>query len=113
MPQPPESRIRILVTTFAKEEEASDVVRTLVREHLAACGTLLPRARSIYAWEGSIEDSEEVVVLLKTTTDCATRVADRLKALHSYEVPEVLVLDADCANAAYGQWIADFVSLDR
>lgn len=102
--------IRILVTTLAKEEQASDIVRTLVREHLAACGTLLPRARSIYAWEGSIEDSQEVVVLVKTTTACAARAADRLRMLHPYEVPEILVFDAESANAAYGQWIADYVA---
>jgi periplasmic divalent cation tolerance protein len=101
------SDLRILVTTFSKEEQATEIIRTLIREQLAACGTLLRGARSIYVWQGNLEDGEETVVILKTTTAAATAAATRLKELHPYEVPEILILSAECANAAYGQWISE------
>jgi len=105
--------IQILVTTFSKEEEAAEVVRTLVREQLAACGTLLRGARSIYVWQGNLEDSEEIVVILKTTAEAAPAAATRLKELHPYEVPEILILTPECANPAYAGWIAGTVSPAR
>lgn len=108
MPSPPE--LRILVTTFAKEEQAAEIIRTLVRERLAACGTLIRNARSIYAWQEGLEDSEETVVLFKTTVDAAPAAARRLKELHPYEVPEILQLAAGCANAAYGRWVSGIVA---
>ena len=110
MPQPPEPAIvRCIVTTFPKEELAADAVRTLVREQLVACGTLIRGARSIYVWHGNLEDSDEIVVIFKTTSEAAPGAAARLKELHPYEVPEILVLTTDCANAAYGRWIDENV----
>lgn len=109
MPQPPESgepaAVRCIVTTFAKEEEATEVVRTLVREQLVACGTLLRGARSIYIWKDNLEDSDEIVVIFKTTASAAPAATVRLEELHPYEVPEILVLTPESANAAYAQWI--------
>ncbi|HEY8902790.1 MAG TPA: divalent-cation tolerance protein CutA [Chthoniobacterales bacterium] len=100
-----DSDLKVLVTTFSKEEQATDVVRVLVRERLVACGTLLRGARSIYVWEDHLEDTAEIVVIFKTTAAVARAAADRLKELHPYKVPEILILDADCANPAYAQWI--------
>lgn len=109
MPQPPEpAALRCLITTFAKEEEAAEVTRTLVRERLAACGTLIRNARSIYTWQGNLEDTEEIVVILKTTR--ADDAGSRLKELHPYDVPEILVLTPESANAAYSKWVADACS---
>jgi periplasmic divalent cation tolerance protein len=105
----PTSEIRILVTTFSKEEQATEVVRTLVREQLVACGTLLRGARSIYVWQGNLEDTEEIVVIFKTTATAAPAAAARLKELHPYEVPEILVLSAESTNAAYALWVAENV----
>jgi periplasmic divalent cation tolerance protein len=102
-----DSESRLLVTTFAKEEQATEIVRTLVRERHVACGTLLRGARSIYIWQGRLEDVEEIVVHFKTTAAAAPGAAARLKELHPYDVPEILVLAPDCANAAYAQWVGD------
>jgi periplasmic divalent cation tolerance protein len=101
------SEIRILVTTFAKEEHATDIVRTLVREQLVACGTLLRGARSIYVWQGNLEDAEEIVVIFKTTAEAAPSAAARLKELHPYEVPEILLYEAESLNPAYTKWVGD------
>jgi periplasmic divalent cation tolerance protein len=104
-----DSELRLLVTTFAKEEQATEIVRTLVRERHVACGTLLRGARSIYVWQDQLEDAEEIVVHFKTTAAAAPKAAARLKELHPYDVPEILVLAPDCADAAYAQWVGENV----
>jgi periplasmic divalent cation tolerance protein len=102
--------LKLLVTTFAKEEQATDIARTLVRERLVACGTLLRGARSIYVWNDQLEDADEIVVLFKTTAAAASKAAARLQELHSYECPEILVISPECANAAYAQWVGESVN---
>lgn len=104
---PPE--VRVLVTTFAREGDATSAVRTLVLERLAACGTLIHRARSIYAWKGNLEDIEEIVVWIKTTADRAEAAAARLRELHPYECPEILAMAPECLNPAYAAWVAESV----
>jgi len=99
--------IRILLTTFASEDAAALVVRTLVEERLAACGTILPGARSIYRWNGEIEDASETLVLLKTTAASSAALEARLRELHPYEVPEVVLFDPASAGSAYSQWLED------
>ncbi len=105
MPQPPE--LTILVTTFAREADATAAVRTLVGEKLAACGTLIHQARSIYVWQGRIEDVAEIVVWIKTTPERAAAAATRLKEIHPYECPEILVLSAQSLNPAYSAWVSE------
>jgi periplasmic divalent cation tolerance protein len=105
--QPDNAALRCIVTTFSKEDQAAEIVRTLVREQLVACGTLLRGARSIYKWKDAIEDCDEIVVIFKTTEASLPYAIVRLKELHPYEVPEILVLSPECANAAYGQWVAN------
>lgn len=95
--------IHVVLTTFANAADAETAVRTLVEENLAACGTLIPGARSIYRWEGRMEAADEIVVLLKTTR--ATELTSRLRAIHPYETPEILTLDAAAASEAYARWV--------
>ncbi len=101
------AELKLLLTTFADDQSAADIVRTLVRERLVACGTLLPRARSIYVWDGKLADTEEIVVLLKTTAGRAEAAADRLRDLHPYDCPEILAVDPQCLNPAYATWVAE------
>jgi periplasmic divalent cation tolerance protein len=105
MPQPPE--LTILVTTFAGEANATAAVRTLVGEKLAACGTLFHQARSIYAWQDRIEDAAEILVWIKTTPERAAAAGARLKEIHPYECPEILVLPAQSLNPDYSAWVIE------
>lgn len=102
---PPE--VTVLLTSFAREADATGTVRTLVNERLVACGTLLHRARSIYVWQGNITDTEEIIVLLKTSPDRAAAAAARLREIHPYECPEILTLDASSLNPAYTAWLGN------
>ena len=101
------ARLRLVLTTFADEASAVAVVRQLVQEHMAACGTLLPGARSIYTWQGTMQETTEVVVLFKTADSCAGALKERLRELHPYEVPEILDWHPDHVDAAYASWVLD------
>jgi periplasmic divalent cation tolerance protein len=99
----------LTVTTCATRAEAKRLARALVKERLAACVTLLPGAVSIYAWKGKVEESAELVLLIKSTSGASRRLEARLKALHAYEVPEVLTFRASGGSAAYLRWIRESV----
>lgn len=98
--------IRLVVTTFADADDAARVVRLLVEERLAACGTILPGARSIYAWEGAVEDAAEVVVIFKSTASALSALEARLKAIHPYKIPEIIALDPASVSGDYAAWVA-------
>jgi len=97
--------IRLVLTTFASPEDAEKIVRLLVEEKLAACGTITPGARSIYVWEGKIADSQEAAVLLKTTVEKFPALEKRLLALHPYETPEIIAIDPTSVSADYAKWV--------
>lgn len=99
--------IRLVLSTFADSEQAAGVVRALVEERLAACGTILPGAQSIYRWKGAIEDASEVMVLLKTTADKLPALQDRLLVLHPYETPEILAIEPSAVSPTYADWLVE------
>ena len=92
--------------TFASDEEARRIARTLVEERLAACANILGDCHSIYRWQGAIEESAEVAALFKTRADLAETLIDRLAELHSYEVPAAVVWPISKAWPAYAGWVA-------
>lgn len=97
----------LLMTTFADEQTAVIAVRHLVEEGLAACGTLMPQARSVYMWQGSVQEDQEVVVWIKTTQTCLEPCQRRLEELHPYEVPEIITFESSTVGNAYFQWVQD------
>ena len=95
----------LLITSFAEEMRAASTIRVLVEERLVACGTIIPKAKSIYAWQGKIEESYEVIVVLKTTQTLQSSCMNRLKSLHPYEVPEMIVIEPTAVSESYAAWI--------
>ncbi|MDD5350344.1 MAG: divalent-cation tolerance protein CutA [Chthoniobacteraceae bacterium] len=103
-----EDAIPLLVwTTFPEPESARRIARTLVEERFAACANVLGGVESVYRWQGKVESAAEVWVLFKTTREAYPRLETRLKALHPYELPEIIALKPDCGLPAYLQWIAE------
>lgn len=96
---------RIVLTTATNPEEAERIARTLVEERLAACATLVPSVRSIYRWEGKVEDAQETLLLIKTGTEQLAALEARLHTLHSYETPEFLVIEPAAGSVAYLAWM--------
>jgi len=97
--------IHVVLTTFANADDAAKAVRTLVDEQIIACGTILPGARSIYRWKDAIEDTEESVVLLKTSAERFPALEERLRAIHPYETPEIIALDPTAVSKDYADWV--------
>jgi periplasmic divalent cation tolerance protein len=94
----------VLVTT-PTAEKAAELARALVEERLAACGNVVPGVRSIYRWEGKVQDDVEALLVLKTTRARFEALRERVLALHPYAVPEVLALPVEAGSEAYLAWI--------
>lgn len=96
-----------VLMTAPGADVAEKVVRGLLDERLVACGNIVPGAVSLYRWEGAVHRDEEVVVILKTVRRLVPRVLERARALHPYEVPELLVQEVADGNQAYLDWVAE------
>ena len=99
------SAVRVVLTTAPTSDEARRLANIFIEEQLAACVTLLPAVESIYRWQGKIESSAETLLLIKTAPEQLPALKSRLHALHSYEVPEFLVLDVEAASHPYLEWL--------
>ena len=97
--------VRVALTTAPDAEAAARIARVLVEERVAACANLVPQVRSIYRWQGRIEDDSEVLLVIKTRADRVDALAARLRALHPYEVPELVVLRVESGLDAYLDWV--------
>lgn len=96
----------MLYITCGSGDEATMIARTVVEERLAACGNIVDGMRSIYRWEGEVTEDEEAVLILKTTAEKVETLTERVKALHSYDLPCVVEIPLGGGNAAYFDWIA-------
>lgn len=95
--------MRVVFCT-APPDVAPDLVRTLVQERLVACGNIVPGARSFYWWEGEVQDDQEVVLLMETARERVDDMMARLRELHPYDVPKIVVLEPSAVNAEYLTW---------
>lgn len=97
----------IVVFVTAPEDEAVDLAKTLVEERLVACVNLVPGLRSIYWWQGKVEDEPEVLCVMKTRSNLFESLRDRVRELHSYEVEEIIALPILAGNLPYLDWIKE------
>ena len=97
--------VRVALVTAPDEATAARLARTLVEERLVACANIVPGIRSIYRWQGAVEDDQEVLLLLKTQAARCAALASRVRDLHPYSVPEVLVLPVVTGSNAYLDWV--------
>ncbi|MNT50357.1 Divalent-cation tolerance protein CutA [compost metagenome] len=98
--------MRIILTT-TPPEVAPQLVRTLLEERLIACCNILPSATSMYWWNGEITTDTESLLVIKTTAERITPVMERIRALHPYEVPEIVVLPVETAFEGYATWVRE------
>ncbi|MDH4470071.1 MAG: divalent-cation tolerance protein CutA [Verrucomicrobiae bacterium] len=99
--------LTLLLTSFSAEADAIAVIRSLVEEHWVACGTILPKATSIYCWQGKLNEVQEFMVLLKTSHHLIEACMKRLKELHPYSVPEIMSIEPTSVDSNYAQWVKD------
>jgi periplasmic divalent cation tolerance protein len=101
----------LLLSTFPSRDVARTVTFTLVEECFVACGSVVPGVESIYRWKGEIETSDEVLVIFKTTAGRAAGAMERLRALHPYEVPEIVQIPIADGWPDYLAWVGESVSM--
>jgi periplasmic divalent cation tolerance protein len=100
----------VVLVTAPDEAKASQLARTLVEERLAACVNCLP-LRSVYRWEGAVQEDAEVLLLIKTLASGFERLRSRVLSLHPYQCPEVVLLPIERGHPPYLEWLRG--SVDR
>jgi periplasmic divalent cation tolerance protein len=95
----------IVFITASGEDEAAKISRALVEARLAGCVNIIKNIRSIYSWEGKIEDEAEVLMIAKTQKHLFDPLMKKVKALHSYKVPEIIAMPIVDGSENYLKWL--------
>lgn len=99
----------IVLVTAPSQEQADTIAQTLVQTKLAACVTVLP-VRSVYTWQGEIHQDEEWQLLIKSDLAKFAELEAKIRAIHPYQVPEIIAVPILKGSTPYLQWIAESVS---
>lgn len=97
----------VVLITAPKEEDAVKIAKALVESRLAACANIVKNVRSIYRWEGKIEDDSEVLMIVKTKKSLFDKLSKKVKELHEYSVPEVIALPLTAGSEDYLNWLQE------
>ncbi len=100
----PPDGLLLLLSNVPDRAVASAIAQALVEERLAACVNILGECRSVYRWQGRVEQADEVTLLVKTTRRRHAACRQRLKDLHPYEIPEIVTIAPDAVWPAYAAW---------
>ena len=100
---------KIVLTTAGTREEAGRIARALVDRRLVACVNLVGPIDSIYRWKDAVETAEEWLLVVKTTAEAVDRVRAAIEELHSYELPECIMLPIEGGSPEYLAWIGENV----
>lgn len=100
----------VVYVTAGGAEEAEKLAQTLVSEKLAACVNRIKSVRSVYRWQGKVEQSDEELLIIKTRKEQFGALEKRVRALHSYSVPEIIALPIVAGSAGYLAWLRDQVA---
>ncbi len=95
----------IVMVTTASKQEAEKIAQSLLEEKLIACANITGPVSSLFHWSGKIERAEEHLIFMKSRKDLFEKLAETVKTLHSYEVPEILVLPIVESSKAYLDWL--------
>ena len=95
----------VVLMTAGSQEEASRLAEMLVGAHLAACVQIMPQMESIYRWKGEVHRAPEFLLLVKTTAACFDELEREVRALHTYDTPEIIALPVAHVSAPYFDWL--------
>ncbi|MEM0493074.1 MAG: divalent-cation tolerance protein CutA [Candidatus Thermoplasmatota archaeon] len=102
--------VSIIYSTFDSFEDAERVARILTSEKLVACVNIIPGCKSIYRWQGRIEESKECVLIGKTVEKKVDKTVRRIKELHNYETPDIIVIPITAGLKEYISYVEDETS---
>jgi len=97
----------VVYITAPNEQEAAKIAKALVEERLAGCVNIIKDIRSIYCWQGKIEDERELLMIVKTRRALLSSLKTRVKELHSYTVPEIIALPVVGGSEDYLAWLSE------
>lgn len=97
----------VVFVTVNGEEQGLKIARAVVEEKLAACASILGPVRSVYWWDGAVQDEPELLLMMKTQRSLFDKLREAVLKLHSYEVPEIIALPIVDGHAPYLSWITD------
>lgn len=100
-------RETVTFVTCKDARQARRIAGALVRERLAACVNIVPGVTSIYAWEGKVEEGREALLVIKSRAGLSRKLTARVRALHSYSVPEVVTFPIASGNPDYLRWVRE------
>ncbi len=100
----------LIYCTCPDIDTAEKIARQLIETKLAACVNILPGLLSIYEWQGQVESAREHLLLIKSPKACYAQIETAIKALHPYQLPEIVAVAIDSGSAEYLQWIDSCVS---
>lgn len=99
----------IVLTTVSADSDAVELARTLVEQRLVACVNIVAGVTSVYRWKDGVEQDDEQMLVIKTTTDLVEALQARLRELHPYELPEFVVIKVTGGSEAYLSWLCGSV----
>ncbi len=100
-----EIRHLVVFVTTASKEEAMKIAEEVVEKKLGACVNIIHPVISVFTWKGKIEKAEEGLLIIKTTIERFSQLLEKIKQLHSYDVPEIIALPVLAGNSSYLNWI--------
>lgn len=101
------SKARVVLTTAGSQEEARKIANALVELRLAACVNIVSQIESVYRWQDTVETATESLLVIKTQVHLFDRVCDAIKELHSYDLPECIMLEVSDGSKEYLDWITE------
>jgi periplasmic divalent cation tolerance protein len=102
-----QNEFAIVLSTVDSRESAQKIAHELVERRLAACVNIVSGVESIYRWKGKIESAQELLLVIKTTSDRFEQVQDALRELHPYELPECVMVKIEQGSAEYLEWLGE------
>ncbi len=99
------NKIVVILVTAPDAKTAAEIARDLLGKRLVACANIIPGIRSLYWWKGQLEESDEVLMVLKARRDDVAAIAEQVRDLHPYDVPEVVAAEVVGGLEAYLAWI--------
>src|SRR5713226_2087997 len=100
----------VVLMTAANQDEANLIAEMLVGARLAACVQILPEIESVYRWQGEVKREKEILLLAKTVASRFAELESKVRAMHSYETPEIVALPMTATSEPYLKWLLSELS---